>query len=89
LRNKILDVIKDLEKPFNESINLSAQEQLLQHGTRNRANEVLEVDQRSHDLLDRALLEDEVVIITKNDILKIQGQTNNVLKQCGGIEIEL
>ncbi len=62
-----MDVIKDLEEPFNENIYQNAQEQLLQHGMENKADEILEVNQGSHDLLSSVLLK-EVLIITESDI---------------------
>ncbi len=66
-----MDVIEDFEEPFNESIYQSAQEQLLQHGIENKADEILEVNQGSHDLLNSALLK-EALIITKSDILEFK-----------------
>jgi len=44
LQDGKLDVIEDLEEQFNESIYLSAQEQLLQHGTKNRIDEVIGIN---------------------------------------------
>jgi hypothetical protein len=49
---------------------LSAQEQHLQHGIENKNDGVLEIIQGSHDLLDNAFLEDEVLIITESDIIE-------------------
>jgi hypothetical protein len=40
LRNGRLDVIENLDKQFNESIYLNAQEQLLQHVTENQDDEI-------------------------------------------------
>jgi hypothetical protein len=66
------DVIEDLEEQFKEDIYCNAKEKLLQNGTKNKANEFLEVGQRSHNLFDSALLEDEVLIITENDIIEFK-----------------
>jgi hypothetical protein len=65
-----LDVIEYLKEQFNEIIYLIAQEQQSQHGIENKNDEVLKVGQRSHDLLHSSLLKDEVLIITKNDIIE-------------------
>jgi hypothetical protein len=47
LRNGKLDVIEDLEKQLNENIYLilikNVQEKLIQHGIKNKVNEVLEI----------------------------------------------
>jgi predicted KAP-like P-loop ATPase len=51
---------------------LSAQEQLLQHGTKEKTDEVLEVSKGSHDLLYNTFLEDEALIITKSDIIEFK-----------------
>jgi hypothetical protein len=37
----------------------------IKHGTRNKVDEVLEGCQKSHDLFDNAVLEDEMLKITK------------------------
>jgi hypothetical protein len=93
LRNGKLDVIEDLEEQFNENIYLipieSAQEKLIQHGKKNRIDELLEVGQGSHVLLDIAFLKDETLNHYKEQYYRIQGQTNNVLKECGEIEIKI
>ncbi len=72
LRNGTWDVIENLKEKFNESIYLSAQKKLLQYGTENKVDELLEVDQGSHDLLDSALLEDEMLIIIENNIIEFK-----------------
>jgi hypothetical protein len=76
LRNGKSNVIEDLEEQFNEIIYLilteNAQEKLLRHGTKNKVDELFEVGQRSHALLDNALLEDEMLIITENDIIEFK-----------------
>ncbi len=66
------DVIEDLEKQFNENMYFSAQEKLLQNGTKNGANEVFEVGQGSHDLLDNVLFKYEVLFITMNVIIEFK-----------------
>jgi hypothetical protein len=45
---------------------------LLQHGTKNRTNELLEVGQDSHVLNNGVLLEDEALIITESDIIEFK-----------------
>jgi hypothetical protein len=50
----------------------SAQEKLLQNGTKNGANEVFEVGQGSHDLLDNVLFKYEVLFITMNVIIEFK-----------------
>jgi RNase P/RNase MRP subunit p30 len=47
LQNGKLNIIEDLKEQFNENIYLilieSAQEKMLQHGTKNKVDELLEV----------------------------------------------
>ncbi len=50
----------------------NAQEKLLQHGINNKVDELFEVGQRSHALLDNDLLKDETLIITENDIIEFK-----------------
>jgi hypothetical protein len=70
------NIIKDLEEQLNENIYLvptkSAQENLLQHGTKNKVDEFLEVGQKSNVPFDSALIKEETLIITKNDIIKFK-----------------
>jgi hypothetical protein len=40
---------------------------MLQHGTKNKVDELLEVNHGPHALLDSTLLKDEMLIIIKND----------------------
>ncbi len=63
LQNGKLDVIKDFKEQFNERIYLRAQRQLLQHGTKKIVDEVLEVNQGSHDLFNNTFFEVETLII--------------------------
>jgi hypothetical protein len=76
LRNGKSNIIKDLEEQFNENIYLvptkSAYFFLLQHGTKNKVDDPLEVGQETHVLLNNTLLKDEMLIITKNDIIKFK-----------------
>ncbi len=74
MRNWRLDVIKDLEEQVKESIYLSAQEQLFQHGIENKVDEVLEVGQGSHNLLNNVVLKDEMLIIIENDIIDFKNK---------------
>ncbi len=50
----------------------NAQEKLIQHGIKNRADELLEVSQRSHVLLDNIIIKDEALVITKNNIIEFK-----------------
>jgi hypothetical protein len=76
LRNGKSDVIENLEEQFNENIYLilveSAQEKLIQHGTKNRVDELFEVGQESHVLFDIVFFENETLIITKNNIIEFK-----------------
>jgi hypothetical protein len=76
LQNGKLNIIKDLEEQFNENIYLiptkSAQKKLLQHGTKNRADELFKVSQGSHVLFNNTLFKDETLIIIESDIIEFK-----------------
>jgi hypothetical protein len=63
---------KDLEEQRNENIYFSAQDKLLQNGTENKVDEFLKANQRSHDLFNNTLLEDEALIIIENNDIKFK-----------------
>ncbi len=75
-----------MEEQFNESTYLNAQEKLLQYGIENKVDE-LKIRQGSHDLFDNIFF--ECTNHYRKWYYKIQGQINNVLKECGGIEIKI